>query len=156
MSLFTNPNRIPENYGLKIAAGLIGYFIIMKVAGLGHHVELRLLNLVILVAGIFMALKKFKQTHEDHLNYFRGLIMGVATGGVGSLLFGLFLFVYMKLDTSMMESIIANEPMGRYLNAYMAAFIVVLEGFFSGLLVTFVLLNWVDTDDVNDPQGVSK
>lgn len=156
MSLFTNPNRIPENYGLKIAGGLIVYFVIMKAAGLGHHVELRLLNLVILVAGIFMALKKFKQTHEDHLNYFRGLIMGVATGGVGSLLFGVFLFIYMKLDASMMESIIANEPMGRYLNAYMAAFIVVLEGFFSGLLVTFVLLNWVDTDDVNDPQGVSE
>jgi hypothetical protein len=48
-----------------------------------------------------------------------------------------------------MQSIIENEPMGRYLNAYMAAFIVVLEGFFSGLLVTFVLLNWVTTDEVS-------
>ena len=51
----------------------------------------------------------------------------------------------------MMESIVKNEPMGRYLNPYMSAFIVVLEGFFSGLLVTFVLLNWVNTDQVNDP-----
>jgi hypothetical protein len=41
--------------------------------------------------------------------------------------------------------------MGRYLNPYMVSFIVVLEGFFSGLLVTFVLLNWVETDEVNDP-----
>ena len=39
--------------------------------------------------------------------------------------------------------------MGRYLNPYMVAFIVVLEGFFSGLLVTFVILNWVTTDDVS-------
>jgi hypothetical protein len=31
MSLFTNPNRIPENYGLKIAGGLIAFFLIMKV-----------------------------------------------------------------------------------------------------------------------------
>jgi len=151
MSFFSDPNRIPENYGLRIAATLILYFIIMKILGLSHHVELRLLNLVILTAGIYLALKKFKLTHTDHLNYFRGLIMGVATGGIGSLVFGVFLFIYMQLDTDMMQSIVNNEPMGRYLNPYMSAFIVVLEGFFSGLLVTFVLLNWVTTDEVNAP-----
>lgn len=151
MSFFSDPNRISESYGLRIAGGLIVYFLAMKFFGLGHHVELRLVNLVILTAGIYFALKKFKQSHTDHLNYFRGLIMGVAAGGIGSLVFGIFLFVYMKTDSSMMQSIIDNEPMGRYLNAYMAAFIVVLEGFFSGLLVTFVLLNWITTDEVNMP-----
>jgi hypothetical protein len=148
MSL-NNPNRIAESYGLRIAGSLILFFLIMKVIGLGHHAELRLLNLVILTVGIHLALKKFKQTHSERLNYFRGLITGVATGGVASLIFGVFLFIYMKLDTNMMQAIIENEPMGRYLNAYMAAFIVVLEGFFSGLLVTFVILNWVTTDEVS-------
>jgi hypothetical protein len=151
MNLFTDPNRIPENFGLRIAVGLIAYFLLMKVIGLSHHVELRLVNLVILSLGVYLALKKFKNEHADHLNYFRGLIMGVATAGIGSLGFGLFLFIYMQLDGSMMTSIIEHEPMGRYLNPYMSAFIVVLEGFFSGLLVTFVLLNWVNTDAVNDP-----
>ena len=144
-----NPNRIPENYGLRIAAALILFFLIMKFIGLGHHAELRLFNLVILTVGVFLALKKFKQTHSDRMNYFRGLIMGVATGGIASAIFGVFLFIYMKLDSSLMQSIIENEPMGRYLNAYIASFIVVLEGFFSGLLVTFVILNWVATDEVS-------
>jgi hypothetical protein len=151
MSLFTNPNRIPENYGLRIAAGLTLFFLIMKFAGYGHHVELRLVNLVILIAGVYFALKKFKQTHEDHLNYFRALITGVATGAIGSFVFALFLFLYMKIDGDLMESIIKNDPMGRYLNAYIAAFIVALEGVFSGLLVTFILINFVNTDEVSDP-----
>ena len=150
MSLFTNPNRIPENYGLRIAAGLIAFFLIMKFTGLAHIVELRFLNLVILVAGVYYALKKFKNTHEDHMNYFRGLITGVATAAIGSVVFGVFLFMYMKIDSDMMQTIIESEPMGRFLNPYMAAFVVALEGFFSGFLVTFVLLNMVDTDDVND------
>ena len=149
MSFFNKPNRIPESYGLRIAAGLILYFILMKIFGLAHHAELRLLNLLILIAGVYFALKKFKNTHEDHLNYFRALITGVATAAVGSLTFALFLFIYMKLDSNMMESIREGEPMGRYLNAYMAAFIVALEGVFSGLLVTFVLINYVHTDEVN-------
>lgn len=150
MSFFTDPNRIPENYGLRTAAGLIAYFLLMKVFDLAHVVELRFLNLVILIVGVFFALKKFKNTHTEHMNYFRGLITGVATAAIGSVIFAVFLFVFMKVDTNMMNAIIENEPMGRYLNAYMAAFIVALEGVFSGFLVTFVLLNYVDTDDVND------
>lgn len=151
MSLLSNPNRIAENYGLRIAGGLIAFFFLMNILGLGHNAELRLLNLVILTLGIWGALKKFKETHTDRLNYFRGLIMGVATGAVASLVFGLFLFLYMQIDPAFMQSIKDNEPMGRYLNAYMASFIVALEGFFSGLLMTFILLNWITTDQVNVP-----
>lgn len=156
MSLFTDPNRIPENYGLKTSAGLILYFILMQVIGLSHHVELRLVNLIIQAVGIYFALKKFKNTHEDHMNYFRGLVTGVATGAIASVLFGLFLFIYMKVDHSLLVSIQENEPMGHYLNEYMSAFIVALEGVFSGLLVTFVMINYINTDEVNDPAGDSK
>lgn len=141
MSFLSNPNRIPESYGLRIAAGLTGFFLIMKVVGLSHVVELRLLNLFILSGGVYMALKRFKETH-DELNYFRGLITGVTTAAIGSLVFAFFLFLYMKLDTNMMQFIIENEPMGRYMNPYIASFIVALEGVFSGILVTFILMNY--------------
>jgi len=156
MGLFNDPNKIPENYGLKTAGGLTAYFLIMQVIDKHHHVELRMFNLVILAIGIYYALKKFKNTHEDHVNYFRGLVVGTATGAVASVLFGAFLFVYMKLDHSLIQSIQENEPMGHYLNEYISAFIVALEGVFSGMLCTFVLMNYVDSDEVNDPAGESK
>jgi len=146
MSLFNNPNRIPENYGLRIAAGLIVFFLFMRFLDKGHHVELRLLNLFILGGGIYFGLKKFRDTHGHQIDYCRALITGVAIGAVGWAAFALFLFLYMKLDPGFMQAIINNEPMGRYLNAYMAAFIVSLEGFFSGLIVTFVLINYLATD----------
>jgi hypothetical protein len=145
-------SRVPEVYGVRIAACLIIFFLAMKLLNLHHHVELRFLNLVILTTGVYFALLTFKFSNHG-LNYFRGLITGVATAGIASLLFSVFLFTYMQLDNELMQSIIANEPMGRYLNPYMAAFVVMLEGFFSGLLVTFVLLNWVTTDEVNVPQS---
>ena len=149
MSFFNDPKRIPESYGVRIAAGLIVYFFLMKILNLAHHVELRLLNLVILVIGVYFALKKLKEVNEHHLNYFRALITGFTTATIGSLLFAIFLFIYMKIDDGMMQAIIEGEPMGRYLNAYIAAFIVALEGVFSGLLVTFVILNFLGTDEVN-------
>jgi hypothetical protein len=155
MSLFTNPNRIPENYGLKIAGGLIAFFLLMKVAGLAHIYELRFLNVFIQVGGIYLALKKFKETHDEHMNYFRALVTGVATGAVSSVIFALFLFIYLSVDPGFMQDIITNEPMGRYLNPYITSFMVALEGLFSGLLFTFIIINYVNTDDVNEPQGES-
>jgi uncharacterized membrane protein len=155
MSLFTNPNRIPENYGLKIAGGLIAFFLIMKLVGLVHHYELRFLNVFIQVGGIYFALKKFRETHGQHLNYFRALVTGVATGAISSVIFALFLFGYLSIDANLMQGVIENEPMGRYLNPYITAFMVALEGLFSGLLFTFIIINYVETDDVNDPQGES-
>jgi hypothetical protein len=152
MNLLNNPNRIPESYGLRIAVALIIYFMVMKVSGLSHHVELRLLNLAILITGVYFALKRFKQTHEDRLNYFRALITGVAAAAIGSIIFSVFLFLYMQFDADLMRSVIENEPMGRYLNPYIAAFVVALEGVFSGLLVTFILINYVHTDEINIPQ----
>jgi hypothetical protein len=153
MGFFNDPNRIPQSYGLRIALGLIVYFVIMHLVGLSHHVELRLLNLLILVTGVYLALKKFRETHNAHLNYFRALATGVSTAAIGSFVFACFLFIYMSVDDSLMQSIIENEPMGRYMNPYIAAFIVALEGLFSGLLVTFILINFVATDEVNEPQG---
>jgi hypothetical protein len=153
MSIFTDPNKIALNYGLKIAAGLVAYFVLMLLIDKGHHVELRLLNLFIMAAGIFFGLKKFKETHEDHINYFRALITGISIGAVGSSIFGFLLFVYLTVNPTFMDALKENEQMGLHLNAYMASFIVVLEGVFAGFLVTFILINWVTTDDVNDPVG---
>ena len=150
MSLFTDPKRIPENYGLKIGAGLIVFFLLMKVTGLVHHYELRFLNVFIQVAGIYYALKKFKETHGQHINYFRALVTGVSAGAIASLIFAIFLFAYLMMDQSLMLDIIEKEPMGRYLNPYIAAFMVALEGIFSGLLFTFILINYIPTDEVSD------
>ncbi len=150
MSLFTDPRRIPENYGLKIGVGLIVFFLLMKVVGLVHIYELRFLNVIIQVAGIYYALKKFKETHGQHINYFRALVTGVSVGAIGSLLFAIFLFAYLMVDHNLMLDIIEKEPMGRYLNPYIAAFMVALEGIFSGLLFTFILINYITTDEVSD------
>ncbi|MDZ7647128.1 MAG: DUF4199 domain-containing protein [Cytophagales bacterium] len=81
---------------------MIAFFLLMKVLGLVHHYELRFLNVFIQVGGIYFALKKFKETHEEHMNYFRGLITGVATGAIASGIFAIFLFAYMSIDSTLM------------------------------------------------------
>lgn len=150
MRFFNDPNQIPFAYGVRIAIGFIVYFLLMQIAGLSHEIELRLFNLLILIGGIYLALRKFRQTHAQHLHYFRGMFVGIVTATIGSFIFSVFLFLYMILDPAFLQSIIENEPMGRFLNPYVAAGIVTIEGVFSGLFVTFLVLNLVRTDEVNE------
>lgn len=148
--IFNRPDRIPEIYGTLIALALTVYFFLMYAIGVVHVIELRLLNIFIMLAGIYYAMKQYKKTHDGHLNYFRGLSIGAATAVIGSSTFAVFLLLYLKIDANLMQSIIEREPMGRYLNEWVCAAIVTLEGTFSGFTMTYLLLNYVETDKATE------
>ena len=129
----------------------MAYFFIMYAVGLVHVIELRLLNLFIMLAGIYYALKQYKRTHDGHLNYFRGLTIGVSTATIGATTFAAFMMIYLKIDHNLMQIIIEKEPMGRYLNEYIAAAAIAIEGVFSGFTMSYILLNFMETDKATEP-----
>ncbi len=135
--------RIPEIYGTLIALGLIVYFLVMYMIGLIHIIELRLLNLVILIAGVCFALKQYRRTHAMHMDYFHAFTTGISVVAIGTIAFSVFLFLFLKVDKSLMQSIAEKQPLGIYLDPYIASFMVSMEGFFSGLFVTFLLSNFM-------------
>src|SRR5688572_17786772 len=139
------PNRIPEIYGTFIALGLIAYFVISCAAGIVHIVELRLLNFPIIVAGVYFALCQYARTHEVHLNYFRGLVTGIATSTIGTLTFVLFLYAIFMIDKELYQTVVKEGPMGIHQNVYLATFAVAIEGVFSGFMASYIIMNYVDT-----------
>jgi hypothetical protein len=143
LKIFNYATRIPEIYGTFIAVGLIIYFFLAYAAGFLHIIELRLLNFVIMGLGIYGSLRQYKRTHSGELDYFRALTIGVSSSFIGTSTFVLFLFLYLKVDGHLMRAIIEREPMGIYLNEYIATFAVWFEGIFSGFIVTFVLINFL-------------
>jgi len=65
--------------------------------------------------------------------------------------FALFFFIYVTfIDRELMTSIIEKEPMGRFLNPYVASFIIAVEGVLSGILVTFIIINVKNADEIED------
>ncbi len=138
--------RTAEKYGLFTAIGLIVLFFIMKVAGVVHIIELRALNFFVLAVGVVMALRFFSKEKPSSFTYLKGLGLGVLTGIIASVLFGLFVFVYTNfIDPAFMQSIVENEPFGQYLNPYIAAVAVAVEGIASGMILAFIAMNYMDT-----------
>src|SRR5689334_16589000 len=111
MNVWNRSTRIAEIYGAIIAAGLIVYFFVMYAAGLIHVIELRLLNIFVMLAGVYFALRQFKRTHAGRLDYFRAMTTGLSAAAIGAATFSLFLFIYLSLDKNLLRSIIENEPL---------------------------------------------
>lgn len=142
-SIWNISTRIPEIYGTLITLGLILYFFISYLFGFIHVIELRLFNLVILIAGVYFALRQYQRTHGGHMDYFHSFTTGMATAAIGSLTFAVFLLVYLSIDKALMQMIADKQPLGLHLDPYIASFMVSLEGIFSGLFVTFLLANFL-------------
>lgn len=154
MKIWNRATRIPEIYGALITLGLIVYFMIMYAVGLIHVIELRMFNVFIMLAGVYFAQRQFKRTHNGRLEYFRCMTTGAATSAIAAATFSLFVFIYLKLDRDLMNSIADNEPLGIYLDPYICSFAIFLEGLLSGFGMSYLLSNFMATDRIEMHHGM--
>jgi hypothetical protein len=145
--------EVSSIYGTIIFLGLTAYFLIMYAVGLIHVLELRLLNLLIMLAGVYYAIKQYRRTHGGNISYFRVLMVGSGAAGIAASTFAVFLVIFLELEGNLMEAIRQNEHIGRYLNPYIASFAVMLEGILSGFGLSYLLANYMVTEKANVPTG---
>lgn len=136
---------IGELYGTYITLGLIVFFMTCYWLGLVHVRELRLLNFPIMLAGIYYALEQWRKTH-GHLSYWKALTVGTYTAGIAALTFATFLFILFSIDHQLYIRVVKEEPLGAYMNIFIATSAVALEGIFSGIMATYIICNFIETD----------
>lgn len=139
-------------YGLYTMGGLILYFLSMRLIGLHQIVELRAFNLIIMVFGVVYAINNFRKNHSGPFTYFKGIGLGTLTVSISVLGFALFLFIYLSfIDTAFLTYIKTNEPFGEYLNPFVIAAVIILEGCISGYFVAFTTMQYLKTAHFNEP-----
>jgi hypothetical protein len=132
--------KLMIRYGLLTGASLIVYFLLMQILGLIEITELRYLNLLILMGGLFLFLKKFC---VDKFSYLNAFTSGIYVSAIAVFSFVIFFMFYIDfLDPNFYEYIRENEDFGSYLNKGALAFMLVAEGLSSGLIVTFICMQY--------------
>lgn len=135
--------KISLRWGAITLALLGTYFLIMKLLGLIHVPELRILNSIIMFYGIFQAIKSSKKELEP-FNYFKGMGTGVLTAfGVSFIYSMLGIFYITVVDPTFISEIRSQEPMGIYMNEFSAPLQIFIEGSASGVLFSFASLQWL-------------
>jgi hypothetical protein len=127
--------KIYSIYGTGTAIALVAYFLLTKLMGLHQYPVLSAANGVIIGAGIFFALKKYKAV-ADSFKYQDGFQLGLFTGGLATITFSTFMALYIFIvDTEFAKAILDSWN----LNFNKGSLILIISLVIMGFSTTFVL-----------------
>lgn len=149
--------KLSLKYGLFTAIALIAYFLLMKVIGLVHILELRFLNGVILAVGIVLALKAYKKVKHGNIPYLGGLGLAFLTALSATVIFAVFMLVYIKgFDDTLLEVIAADQLFGERVAStpgIVIFMVLMMEGVISGAMIGFIAMQFFKRQDHTVPNS---
>ncbi|MDB4292032.1 DUF4199 family protein [Maribacter sp.] len=133
MKLYALPIRI----GIATSSCLIIYFLTLSLLGLHTNIFFSLFNTVITGAGIFMAIKMFRERNRQGFNYGKGFVAGMVAGGVATFIFTFFFAIYAtELNTEFLEELSAAWFKTYQSFETLVFFFVAVMGFATTLVLT--------------------
>jgi len=142
--------RTMERSGIRVGlltfTALVGYFFLMKIAGLAHILELRVFNFVFMAIGICIGIVRLKRQLHPNDFYLRGLGQGLITGATAVISFALFMSIYLSFfDRALLYTIMEQAPMGWSVNGTSIFVILLMEGMVSAFIISFVAMQYFKT-----------
>lgn len=124
-------------YGIYTTIVLITYFLVIKLIGLHNNPWFRLANGLIMAYAIYAAIKYYKLTSGSTFNYTNGFKVGLLTGFLATIVFSLFMGIYMfHIDEAF-----KNDLLRGWFNDFdhgggILIFIILVEGLASTIVLT--------------------
>ncbi|PVY40830.1 DUF4199 domain-containing protein [Pontibacter virosus] len=147
--------KIGLKYGLFTAFALIAYFLLMKLIGLEQIIELRFLNGLIMAIGVTLSIRGLKKMRQGDIGYFEGLGTGIITSALATVLFAVFMVVYIKaFDDGLLEVLAGEQFFGDRMAitpGIVIFMVLMLEGVISGFMVSFIAMQWFKRRDHKVP-----
>lgn len=129
-------NKIYTRYGLWIAVILIAYFLLLKLVGLHQYPVLSAVNGLIYGVGLYMAIKKYNSMEGDR-KYEEGFEVGLLSGGIASIIFTIFMAIYMyQIDAEFAAAIMKTWNLEYDLGTLMLLISILIMGFATTLILT--------------------
>ncbi|QNL23128.1 DUF4199 domain-containing protein [Hyphobacterium sp. CCMP332] len=143
-------------WGIITFLGLGAYFLIMKAFGLTYIIELRVLNAAIMFTGLWFSIKDYKRNNSG-FDYFSGLGVGLLTAFIASTIFAVFGILYLEvINPSFMTELKQSEPLGFYLNPYLATFQIFIEGTASGFSISYAIMQFLKKPMLAEVKEINK
>ncbi|WP_310991488.1 DUF4199 domain-containing protein [Aequorivita marina] len=132
--------KIYSKYGIGIAIFLIAYFLLSKLIGLHQYFSLSAINGLIYGAGLYFALTKYA-SDENNFKYEKGFEVGLLSGGLASILFTIFMAVYMyQIDTGFTAALMKQWNLQYELGTFMLILSILIMGFATTLVLTLAFM----------------
>jgi hypothetical protein len=96
-------------YAIGIAGALILYFLAINALGLGSKIYMSFFNVIITALGIYFMIRTMYKEDGKHFKYMNGFIAAVVVGFVSTIIFTLFMAVYLVEINPELERAIASQ-----------------------------------------------
>lgn len=127
-------------YGIGIAVIMIAYFLLTKLVGLHQYPVLSAMNGLFIGAGIFFALKKYK-AESTGFAYQDGFQLGLFTGGLATILFSIFMAVYIfQIDAQFAEAVLSSWGIDYNKGSLILVISLVIMGFSTSFVLTLAFM----------------
>ena len=136
--------------GIFTAIALIAYTGIAALAGFLDKLEAGALDLVILAAGVVLAIKRIKAARRNRLSYMQGFSTGIITALVASGLLAAFVWLLGGISQGVMgsvERIQARDLFGNDLGILIGGLGIILLGTMTGVIVSLVAMQYFKSPD---------
>ena len=144
-------NLTSENNGIRMgvltAVVLIVYTGIAALAGFLDKIEAGTLDVVILAAGVVLAIRRFKQVRGNRLSYFQGFSTGIITALTASVLLGAFFWLLGGINTAAVQQIEARDLFGADLGVLIGGLGIILLGTMTGVITSLVAMQYFKSSD---------
>lgn len=105
----TTVKQVSMKWGLILGVILIGFGIVIQLAGLIGNQAVSWINFVFVGVIMYMAHKAFKDEGDGYLSYGQGLGIGTLVTVIGSVISTVFTYVYIKFIDDSMIAIIKEQ-----------------------------------------------
>lgn len=133
--------------GLLTALVLIAYTGIAALAGFLGQIEAGTLDIVILIVGIVMAIRRIKGVLGNRLSYFQGYSTGIITALTASATLGVFFWLLGGISKAAVQQIEARDLFGSDLGVLIGGLGIILLGTMTGVITSLIAMQYFKSTD---------
>ena len=147
----TDQHLTSENNGLRMGAYtalvLVAYTGIAALAGFLGQIEAGALDIVLLVGGVVLAIRRLKKACGERMTYFGGFSTGIITALVASGLLGAFFWLLGGISEAAVRQIQARDLFGADLGVLISGLGIMLLGTMAGVITSLVAMQYFKSNE---------
>ena len=133
--------------GLFTALALMAYTGVAALTGFLGQIEAGALDIVLLAAGVVLAIRRLKRACGERMTYFGGFSTGIITALVASVLLGAFFWLLGGVSQAAISQIQARDLFGSDLGVLISGLGIILLGTMTGVITSLVAMQYFKSSE---------
>ncbi|WP_104735351.1 DUF4199 domain-containing protein [Hanstruepera ponticola] len=134
---------LPIRFGLIMSVILIAYFLILSLFNIHTNPVYSFLNAFITVFGIYETVRYYKLEQGDDFSYSKGIIAGLISGFIATVVFSIFFLFYItEINSDFIPGLLETTNYGSDVSVGVVTFTVIVMGFATTVISALTVMQY--------------